>query len=77
MPSDERAIHPLNTFVVRFWQEWGTDHTLWRGQVQHVQSGERAAFADEEGLLTFVRRWVRMGSESAAVEIGKKWLDRL
>jgi hypothetical protein len=27
--------------------------------VQHIQSGERATFANEDGLLSFIRRWVQ------------------
>ena len=50
---------PLNTFIVRFWQEPGGNEALWHGQVQHVQSGERVAFAKEEALLSFIRRWVQ------------------
>jgi hypothetical protein len=50
---------PLNTFIVRFWREAGTGQSPWRGQVQHVQSGERAAFADEAALLRFLRCWVQ------------------
>ena len=64
MPS-EQVVHPLNTFVVRFWQEVGSDRPRWRGQAQHVQSGERIAFADEAGLLAFVRRWVRLAEGMA------------
>lgn len=51
---------PLNTFIVRFWQEPGAGEGRWRGRVQHVQSGERAAFANEAGLLSFFRRWVQV-----------------
>jgi len=50
---------PLNTFIVRFWREAGTGQSPWRGQVQHVQSGERAAFADEGALMSFIRQWVQ------------------
>lgn len=50
---------PLNTFIVRFWREQGTGQTHWRGQVQHIQSGERIAFADEDTLLSFIRRWAQ------------------
>ena len=51
---------PLNTFIVRFWQEPGASKPRWRGQVQHVQSGERTAFAGETTLLSFIRRWVQI-----------------
>jgi len=51
---------PLNTFIVRFWRKSRADKPCWRGQVQHVQSGECVAFADEDALLCFLRRWVEM-----------------
>jgi hypothetical protein len=50
---------PLNTFIVRFWRESAAREGCWRGQVQHVQSGERTAFADEGALMSFIRRWVQ------------------
>jgi len=50
----------------------------WRGQVQHIQSGEWASFHDEATLLDFLRRWVQTpisgdpslteGSENASGE---------
>jgi hypothetical protein len=64
--ESEAAMHtetkpglPLNTFIVRFWRAPGTGQARWHGQVQHVQSGERAAFADEGALMSFIRRWVQ------------------
>jgi len=59
----EKPSVPLSTFVVRFWREIGAGRVRWRGRVQHIQSGEQAAFADEAGLLDFVRRWVEMPEE--------------
>jgi len=59
MPSNRDPGTPLNTFIVRFWQGPGASKPRWRGQVQHVQSGERIAFADEATLLRFLRRWVQ------------------
>jgi hypothetical protein len=60
MSTEQKPGPPLNTFIVRLWREPGIDQACWRGQVQHVQSGERMAFADEAALLRFLRRWVRM-----------------
>ncbi|MCG2767835.1 MAG: hypothetical protein L6435_05555 [Anaerolineae bacterium] len=54
---------PLNTFIVRFWRETGAGEGRWRGQVQHVQSGERIAFADKGTLMSFIGRWVQMRGE--------------
>jgi hypothetical protein len=46
----------VSTFVVRFWQEWSAAGPRWRGRIEHVQSGESAAFLDLDGMLEFVRR---------------------
>ena len=54
---------PLNTFIVRFWREPGAGENRWRGQVQHVQSGERSAFADKGTLMSFIGQWVQMRGE--------------
>ena len=54
---------PLNTFIVRFWQEPGASEERWRGQVQHIQSSERTAFADKSTLMSFIGRWVQMRGE--------------
>ncbi len=58
MPDEQESSLPLNTFIVRLWRESGTEQARWHGQVQHVQSGERVAFADESALLSFIRRWI-------------------
>ena len=46
---------PVNTFVVRFWREWSVAGPRWRGQIDHVQSGENARFLDLEGMLDIIR----------------------
>ncbi|MFO8004900.1 hypothetical protein [Thioalkalivibrio sp.] len=53
------AGQPLNTFVVRLWQELGSGRSCWRGEVCHIQTGEHVAFTDEDDLLHFIRRWMR------------------
>ena len=45
------------TFVVRFWREAPAGHVRWRGQIEHVQSGQSAAFLDLEAMLRFLRRF--------------------
>jgi hypothetical protein len=45
------------TFVVRFWPETSAGEPRWRGQIEHVQSGEGAAFLDIGGMLSFLRRF--------------------
>ena len=61
--QEQGPPNPINTFIIRFWREVGTTRARWRGRVQHVQSGEHVAFVDEDSLLAFLRRWVRMPEE--------------
>jgi len=59
------------TFVVRFWREAPAGHVRWRGQIEHVQSGQSAAFLDLEAMLRFLRRFgveVGEGGRSAQGE---------
>ena len=43
-------------FTVRLWvEELGEGETEWRGQVQHVVSGEKHYFRDWPILLAFLR----------------------
>ena len=39
------------SFVVRFYKELSSDLGEWRGQVEHVQSGEKRPFHGAEQLL--------------------------
>jgi hypothetical protein len=74
MTPPDLTSPPLNTFIIRFWQGTDVTPTRWCGQVQHVQSGERIAFADAVALLHFLRRWVRLveaGSELVAAQPGE------
>ena len=64
MAPPEKSPVSLNTFVVRLWREIRAGRACWRGRIQHVQSGEQAAFVDEDGLLAFVRRWIQMPHEA-------------
>lgn len=68
MPMGNPTGHPLNTFIVRFWQGQGAEGFYWYGQVQHVQSGESLAFIDEQALLSFIRRWVHIPEERDTVK---------
>jgi len=54
--AEPSPVPPVSTFVVRFWQEWSVAGPRWRGRIEHVQSGEGAAFLDLDGMLEFVRR---------------------
>ena len=50
----ELPVPPISTFVVRFWQEWSAAGPRWRGRIEHVQSGQSAAFMGLEGMLDFI-----------------------
>jgi hypothetical protein len=54
--AEPSPVPPVSTFVIRFWQEWSAAGPRWRGRIEHVQSGESAAFLDLDGMLEFVRR---------------------
>jgi hypothetical protein len=53
---------PQNTFIVRFWWELPKGeppHTRrWRGRIEHLQSGEVAAFCDVAQILVFIKNFV-------------------
>lgn len=63
MSIRDKQASALNTFIVRFWRQRGADETHWHGQAQHIQSGERLTFADEDALLAFLRHWVQIPAE--------------
>ena len=46
-----------DTFVVRFWREATSSEGCWRGRIEHVQSGESAAFLEIGAMLSFLRRF--------------------
>lgn len=58
----DRPQQPLNTFVLRLWQGVEGGLPVWRGEAQHIQTGEHLAFADEVTLLRFLRRWISMSA---------------
>ena len=62
---------PLSTFVVRFWQDSGTDAPRWHGHARHIQSGDQVSFADEATLVEFIRRWVMMHGEEEERPVGQ------
>lgn len=71
------TAQPQNTFVVRFWREWGgTDAEQtpgWHGRVEHVQSGEGMAFRDTRQLLAFMERFVApLSAPLSGVEQGSE-----
>jgi len=54
--SDERGAAERATFIVRLWRRSSRDE--WRGHVEHVQSGERAAAPTLADALAQLRRWL-------------------
>jgi hypothetical protein len=53
-PSPNPAV---STFVLRFWREWSPGSGRWRGRIEHVPSGESAAFLDVRGMLRFLEHF--------------------
>jgi hypothetical protein len=57
-------VPPVSTFVVRFWREWSVAGPRWRGQVDHVQSGQTNRFVALDELLAIIRSYGVMASEA-------------
>jgi len=59
---------PHSVFVIRLWWERrlaGPQPVLgWYGRIEHVQSGETAAFRDPCRLLAFIERFVAITSDA-------------
>ncbi len=66
--SPPSARSPASTFVLRFWQERRASGLGWRGRIEHVQSGQSAAFLRWEEMLAFLERFGVMGSPQAPLE---------
>lgn len=52
-----------STFIVRIWLERSEIHPRWRGQIQHIQSGEKAAFMNLKEMGQFIQSLVSMPDE--------------
>jgi len=63
--AEPSSVLPVSTFVVRFWQEWSAAGPRWRGRIEHVQSGECAAFLGLNGMLDFIRRFGAMPNDES------------
>ena len=59
MPKSASAP-PDSTFIVRFRREWSASGPRWQGWIEHVQSGEEAAFLSLDQVLGFFRRFGAM-----------------
>ncbi len=63
--AESSSVPPVSTFVVRFWQEWSAAGPRWRGRIEHVQSGQSAAFLDLDGMLDFIRSFGAMPDDTS------------
>ena len=63
--AESPSVPPASTFVARFWHEWSADGPRWRGRIEHVQSGESAAFLGLDGMLDFVRHFGTMADDKS------------
>ena len=55
--SEQSSFPQASIFVLRFWRESSGAGARWRGRIEHVRSGESAAFGDLDGMLAFLRRF--------------------
>ncbi len=47
------------TFIVRLWREKSDSQTVWRGSVDHVQSGERAYFQAAAAFMEIISDFMK------------------
>jgi len=62
-PSESAPTTATSTFVVRFYREWAGGAPRWRGRIEHLESGQSAAFLDLDKMLAFVRNFGIMVEE--------------
>ena len=65
-------VPPVSTFVIRFWREWSVAGSRWRGNIEHVQSGQSATFLGLDALLDFFRRFGVMADDESWLAREKK-----
>ena len=63
--AESPPVSPASTFIVRFWREWSVAGSCWRGRIEHVQSGQGAAFLDFYEMLDFIRGFGAMANDKA------------
>jgi len=67
--SSERSHPSSHLFAVRLWvEDLGDEQIEWRGQVQHVLSGEAHYFRDWPELETHLLAMVLQGERASAAE---------
>jgi len=55
--STMTSLPGSHTFIVRVWREPSNSASQWRGQIEHVQSGQRCAFLKLSDMLDFMDRF--------------------
>ncbi len=62
------------SFFIRLWQEprEGADPPVWRGSIEHVQSGHRRHFLENEVPLPFI---AEIMDETSADEEPRAYID--
>jgi hypothetical protein len=48
---------------MRLWVEWSGDSPLWRGSIEHLQSGARLTFQDLEQVEGFIQKQIGASNE--------------
>ncbi|MFL5804180.1 MAG: hypothetical protein ACJ8CR_20840 [Roseiflexaceae bacterium] len=72
----DRQPHHSHLFTVRLWIEnLGDGRTEWRGQVQHVLSGETRYFRDWSTLLALLRAMLPPAEADSAADALNKHGD--
>ena len=61
------SVSPDSTFVMRFRREWSAAGPRWHGQVEHLQSGEDAAFLSLAEMLRFIHQFGAMAEDEVVV----------
>jgi hypothetical protein len=62
--AEPPPVSPVSTFVVRIWHEWSAEGSRWRGRIEHLQSGESAAFLELKETLAFIRRFTGLPDQA-------------
>jgi hypothetical protein len=57
MDQMSASLSATNRFVLRFWLERSILGARWRGNIEHIPSGERIEFLRLEELLKFLRKY--------------------
>lgn len=57
MTHETAPATTMAIFVVRFWRETSDGEPRWRGQIEHVQSGQSEGFLDLNGMLRCLRHF--------------------